>query len=150
MFLPVFLGARSAFLCWPGFDKKVKICSFCLIFHNFCIKRAKRHEKEDFDECLECAAPKTLVKIYNKGRNQLRMFFQAEAIRNAKDWTRLYAVGNWGWAYRKQEVDIKTKKKSKNHCHMKNTLSTKKTYFSKNLRKHAIKFWSYLRRVNSG
>ena len=42
-------------------------------------------------------------------------------------------------AYRKPEVDIKTKKKSKNHCHTKNTFSTK-TYFSKNLRKHAMKF----------
>ena len=38
---------------------------------------------------------------------------EVEAIRNAKDWTRLYAVGNWGWVYRKQEVDIKTKKKAR-------------------------------------
>ena len=47
-----FLGCQTSILCQPA-----------------CKKLAKNMGKGDFDWCLQCAAPKCPVKIYNNGYN---------------------------------------------------------------------------------
>ena len=55
--------ARPAFLCQPAFGKKAKLCSFFLIFCDFCIKiLAKTSEKGHFALLSGAIAPKSWSK----------------------------------------------------------------------------------------